>query len=149
RCGHRRCGRLRTDLPGGLRAVGRRVPGAGARHRHRARTPAAAASVGHGSTCRATPGFSLGCPPEVRMHELKELVAEVPDFPKPGILCRDIGPLLRSRFGATIAALDALFSDEEWAGVDAVAGIESRGFILAAAMAERRAKGFVPIRKKG
>jgi adenine phosphoribosyltransferase len=83
------------------------------------------------------------------MQELKALVAEIRDFPKPGILFRDIGPLLRSRFGDTIAALDALFTEEEWDGVDAVAGIESRGFILAAAMAERRAKGFVPIRKKG
>lgn len=83
------------------------------------------------------------------MQELKALVAEIPDFPQPGILFRDIGPLLRARFGETIAALDALFTEEEWTGIDAVAGIESRGFILAAAMAERRAKGFVPIRKKG
>ncbi|MGB5104413.1 MAG: adenine phosphoribosyltransferase [Steroidobacteraceae bacterium] len=83
------------------------------------------------------------------MQELKSLVAEIPDFPKPGILFRDIGPLLRARFGDAIGALDALFTEDEWAAVDAVAGIESRGFILAAAMAERRAKGFVPIRKKG
>lgn len=83
------------------------------------------------------------------MQELKELVAEVPDFPRPGILFRDISPLLRDRFGATIAALDGLFTDEEWRGVDAVAGIESRGFILASALAERRRKGFVLIRKKG
>ena len=83
------------------------------------------------------------------MDELRELVNEIPDFPKPGILFRDINPLLRERFGATIAALDALFSDAEWDAVDAVAGIESRGFILASALAERRRKGFVPIRKKG
>lgn len=83
------------------------------------------------------------------MQHLKELVAEVPDFPRPGILFRDISPLLRDRFGATIAALDDLFTEEEWSGVDAVAGIESRGFILASALAERRRKGFVLIRKKG
>jgi len=83
------------------------------------------------------------------MQELKALVTEIPDFPKPGIVFRDISPLLRQRFGATVDALDALFSDTEWAEVDAVAGIESRGFILAAALAERRGKGFVPIRKKG
>lgn len=83
------------------------------------------------------------------MHELKALVAEVPDFPKPGILFRDISPLLRDRFGATIAALDGLFTDAEWCDVDAVAGVESRGFILASALAERRRKGFVLIRKKG
>jgi adenine phosphoribosyltransferase len=83
------------------------------------------------------------------MHELRELVVEIPDFPKPGILFRDITPLLRQRFPATIAAVDALFSEAEWNSVDAVAGIESRGFIIAAALAERRRKGFVPIRKKG
>ena len=83
------------------------------------------------------------------MQELKELVSEIPDFPKPGILFRDISPLLRERFSATIAAVEALFSEDEWRRVDAVAGIESRGFILASALAERRGKGFVPIRKKG
>jgi adenine phosphoribosyltransferase len=83
------------------------------------------------------------------MQDLKALVTAIPDFPKPGILFRDISPLLRHHFEATIGALDALFRDEEWAAVDVVAGVESRGFILAAAMAERRGKGFVPIRKKG
>ncbi len=83
------------------------------------------------------------------MDELRALVREIPDFPKPGILFRDITPLLRDRFGATIDSLDALFDEGEWERVDAVAGIESRGFILAAALAERRGKGFVPIRKKG
>jgi adenine phosphoribosyltransferase len=81
--------------------------------------------------------------------ELKSLVREVADFPQPGILFRDIALLLKDQFAATITALDALFSDAEWRGVDAVAGIESRGFILAAGMAQRRGKGFVPIRKKG
>jgi adenine phosphoribosyltransferase len=83
------------------------------------------------------------------MKELRELVVEIPDFPKPGILFRDINPLLRQQFTATIAAVDALFSEREWAMADVVSGIESRGFILAAALAERRGKGFVPIRKKG
>jgi adenine phosphoribosyltransferase len=83
------------------------------------------------------------------MQELRELVVDIPDFPKPGILFRDITPLLRQRFHATITAIDALFSAGEWAAVDVVAGIESRGFILAAALAERRRKGFVAIRKKG
>jgi adenine phosphoribosyltransferase len=83
------------------------------------------------------------------MQELKDLVAEVPDFPKPGILFRDISPLLRLRFRETIAAVDAMFSGQEWREIDVVAGIESRGFILASALADRRGKGFVPIRKKG
>ncbi|HNO59208.1 MAG TPA: adenine phosphoribosyltransferase, partial [Plasticicumulans sp.] len=83
------------------------------------------------------------------MHPLKQHIVDVPDFPKPGILFRDIAPLLRTQFGATISALEALFSAAEWNAIDAVAGIESRGFILAAALAERRGKGFVPIRKQG
>jgi adenine phosphoribosyltransferase len=83
------------------------------------------------------------------MQALKSLVTEIPDFPQPGILFRDINPLLRDHFAATIGAVDALFSAVEWEEIDAVAGIESRGFILAAALAERRGKGFVPIRKKG
>ena len=83
------------------------------------------------------------------MHPLAQLVVDVPDFPQPGILFRDITPLLRSHFGAAIDALDALWSEAEWAATDAVAGVESRGFILAAGLAGRRGKGFVPIRKKG
>jgi adenine phosphoribosyltransferase len=83
------------------------------------------------------------------MQELKARIRDVPDFPKPGILFRDISPLLRDHFVPTIDALDALFSDVEWDETDVVAGVESRGFILAAALAERHGKGFVPIRKKG
>lgn len=83
------------------------------------------------------------------MNDLKSFIANIPDFPKPGILFRDITPLLRSHFSATIDALDMLFTDTQWRGFDVVAGIESRGFILAAALAARRGKGFVPIRKQG
>ncbi|MGH8249574.1 MAG: adenine phosphoribosyltransferase [Steroidobacteraceae bacterium] len=83
------------------------------------------------------------------MHPLARKIVDVPDFPQPGILFRDITPLLRSHFTKTIDAVEALWSAAEWAATDAVAGVESRGFILAAALAERRSKGFVPIRKKG
>jgi adenine phosphoribosyltransferase len=83
------------------------------------------------------------------MSFLKQKVLEIPDFPKPGILFRDISPLLREHFAETIAALDALFDDAHWQHIDAVAGIESRGFILASALAARRGKGFVPVRKQG
>jgi adenine phosphoribosyltransferase len=83
------------------------------------------------------------------MSELKRAIRDVPDFPTPGILFRDIAPLLREHFAATIDALDALLSAEQWQQVDAVAGIESRGFILGAALAARRGKGFVLVRKKG
>ena len=83
------------------------------------------------------------------MQDLKQFVVDIPDFPQPGILFRDISPLLRRHFAATIASIERLSSEPEWDAVDAVAGIESRGFILASALAERRGKGFVPIRKKG
>lgn len=83
------------------------------------------------------------------MTHLRQYVRDVPDFPKPGILFRDIMPLLRDHFDATTAALTRLLTPEQWRDIDAIAGIESRGFILAAAMAQQLRKGFIPIRKQG
>lgn len=83
------------------------------------------------------------------MIDLKQAIASVPDFPRPGVLFRDISPLLREHFDATTAAMDALLGEAEWNEIDALAGIESRGFILGAALAIRRGKGFVPVRKQG
>jgi adenine phosphoribosyltransferase len=83
------------------------------------------------------------------MIDLKSHIRNVADFPQPGILFRDIAPLLRHAFGPTVEGLSALLAANEWAEVDAVAGVESRGFILASALAVRHGKGFVPIRKKG
>ena len=83
------------------------------------------------------------------MTDLAQHIVAVPDFPSPGILFRDIAPLLRHRFGATIAALGDRLSAAEWAGIDVVVGIESRGFVLAAALAERFGKAFAPVRKQG
>jgi len=83
------------------------------------------------------------------MATLKRYVADVADFPRPGILFRDIAPLLKEHFAETVAALDGLLREDEWRSVDAVAGIESRGFILGAALAARRGKGFVLVRKQG
>ena len=83
------------------------------------------------------------------MIDLKQAIANVPDFPRPGILFRDISPLLRDHFEATMAAMDALLGEAEWSEIDALAGIESRGFILGAALAIRRGKGFVLVRKQG
>jgi adenine phosphoribosyltransferase len=80
---------------------------------------------------------------------LKSLVANVPDFPRLGVLFRDISPLLREHLDATVLALDRLLSDAEWDAIDALAGIESRGFILGAALAIHRRKGFVLVRKQG
>lgn len=83
------------------------------------------------------------------MTDLKRHIRDVPDFPRPGIVFRDIAPLLRTQFGATIEAMSGLLDSAEWDRIDAVAGVESRGFMLGAALALRHGKGFVPIRKQG
>jgi adenine phosphoribosyltransferase len=83
------------------------------------------------------------------VSDLKRAIADVPDFPRPGILFRDIAPLLRQHFVATVQALDELLTDAEWHAIDVLAGIESRGFILGAALAMQRRKGFVLVRKQG
>ena len=80
---------------------------------------------------------------------MKQAISNVADFPRPGILFRDISPLLRDHFDATVQAMDALLTADEWGDIDALAGIESRGFILGAALAIRRGKGFVLVRKQG
>jgi adenine phosphoribosyltransferase len=83
------------------------------------------------------------------MNGLKRHIVDVPDFPRPGIIFRDIAPLLRHRFEAALDAIESLFSEHEWQQVEALAGIEARGFVLAAGLAGRRRLGFVPIRKQG
>jgi adenine phosphoribosyltransferase len=80
--------------------------------------------------------------------DLKEMIRSVPDFPKPGINFFDITTLLKDPAGlkATIDALAAPYDDAE---IDAVVGIESRGFILGSAVAQQIGAGFVPVRKPG
>ena len=80
------------------------------------------------------------------MDELKRLIREIPDYPKPGILFYDLTTLLQDRHGFR-TLIDRLF--EHYAGqtVDIVAGIEARGFIFAPALAYRLGAGFVPVRK--
>lgn len=88
--------------------------------------------------------------PDIKpVPDIKRHIVDVADFPRPGILFRDITPLLRTHFCATLEAMEALFSEREWQQVDCLAGIESRGFILAAGLAARRNKGFVVVRKQG
>jgi adenine phosphoribosyltransferase len=81
--------------------------------------------------------------------DLKQYIVSVPDFPQPDILFRDIMPLLRTHLEPAIHALEGLLAADEWAQVDSIAGIESRGFILGAALALRQGKGFIPVRKQG
>lgn len=83
------------------------------------------------------------------MLDFKSLMSEVPDFPKPGILFRDISPLLNHHFTEVIDAMSKLYSEQEWSQIDILAGIESRGFIFAAALAYKQGKDFVKIRKPG
>jgi adenine phosphoribosyltransferase len=80
--------------------------------------------------------------------DLKQHIRSVPDFPKPGILFYDITTLLRTPEGFT-ATVDRLSAPYVQKGIDVVIGIESRGFILGAAVAQRIGAGFIPIRKPG
>lgn len=82
------------------------------------------------------------------MEHLKELVRAIPDFPIPGILFRDVTPLLRDPRGLR-DVVDRLAEEFRGAGIDVVAGIESRGFIFGAPLAMALGVGFVPIRKPG
>ncbi len=80
------------------------------------------------------------------MENLKKLIREVPDFPKPGILFYDITTLLKDRDGFK-AVIDALKEHYEQPRVDLVLGVEARGFIFAPALAYALGAGFVPVRK--
>lgn len=85
---------------------------------------------------------------DTRSLRWRGLVRDVPDFPTPGVLFKDITPVLADP-GAFSAAVDEL---SEWSlgrGVDVVVGVEARGFIVAAPIAYRLGAGFVPVRKAG
>ncbi len=80
--------------------------------------------------------------------DLKEKIRNIPDFPQKGILFRDITTLLKDpeAFGCVVDKFTQRYRDHH---IDMVAGIESRGFILAAALAYQLGKGFIPVRKPG
>lgn len=80
--------------------------------------------------------------------DLKTLIRDVPDFPKQGILFRDMTPLLGNPEALAFIS-QKLVEHTDLAKVDYFAGIESRGFILAALLASTHKKGFLPIRKAG
>ena len=82
-------------------------------------------------------------------RELERYIKLTQDFPRPGILFRDISPLLQAKFGEVIDAMAGLFSEAEWGEVDALVGIESRGFLLASALAYAKGKNLLVIRKLG
>lgn len=84
---------------------------------------------------------------DLKAADLKALVRTIPDYPKPGILFRDVTTLMGhpTGFKQAIDALAAPFFEQ----VDAVAGIEARGFVFGGAVAEKLGCGFIPVRKKG
>ena len=82
------------------------------------------------------------------MDTLKQKIRHVPDFPKTGILFYDITTLLQDPVGFR-AAIDGLATPFKDQGIDVVVGIESRGFIFGAAVADRIGAGFSPVRKPG
>ena len=82
----------------------------------------------------------------MNLSEALHLIREIHDYPKPGVVFKDITPVLSDREAFTIV-IDSLC--EGLTEIDIVAGIEARGFILASAMAKKLGAGFVPLRKAG
>ena len=80
--------------------------------------------------------------------DFKSYIRDVPDFPKPGILFKDITPLLQNPKASKMAA-DAMVIGLQDRGINKVVGMESRGFLFGPMLAERLGAGFVPIRKPG
>src|SRR5260370_26741741 len=83
---------------------------------------------------------------DVRMNDLKKLIREVPDYPKPGILFYDLTTLLKDKLGFHML-IDRLCEQYVGRTIDVVAGIEARRFIFAPALAYQLNPGFVPVRK--
>lgn len=79
---------------------------------------------------------------------LASFIRDIPDFPKPGIVFKDITPLLKEP-DALRAAIDAMAEPWRKSRVESVVGLESRGFLFAPMVAERLGVGFIPIRKPG
>jgi adenine phosphoribosyltransferase len=82
------------------------------------------------------------------MDELKKLIREVPDYPKPGILFYDLTTLFQDRDGFR-KLVQRMLDHYRSARLDAVAGIEARGFVLAPVLAFELGAGFIPVRKPG
>ncbi|GAB3693373.1 adenine phosphoribosyltransferase [Angustibacter aerolatus] len=85
--------------------------------------------------------------PTALLERVRGLIRDVPDFPTPGVVFKDIAPLLGD--GEAFAGLIGLLADRYRGRVDVVAGIEARGFVLGAPLAVALGVGFVPVRKAG
>ncbi|MCT4642183.1 MAG: adenine phosphoribosyltransferase [Bacteriovoracaceae bacterium] len=79
-------------------------------------------------------------------EQYEKYIIDIPNFPKEGVTFKDMTPLLEHKFNELI---EDFYDKVNWDEVDAVVGIESRGFILGAALAQKANVGFIPIRKKG
>ncbi|MBX3381773.1 MAG: purine phosphoribosyltransferase family protein, partial [Phycisphaeraceae bacterium] len=82
------------------------------------------------------------------MKQLTDLIRDVPDFPKPGIMFKDFTPMLADPQGLALA-VELMANPFRGKGVELVVGAESRGFIFGTAIAQALSAGFVPIRKPG
>jgi adenine phosphoribosyltransferase len=85
---------------------------------------------------------------QIRLTKLRDLIRDVPDFPKPGVMFKDITPLLAHPAGLSLA-VEYLAQPFRRMKIDLVLGAESRGFIFGTAVAQNLSAGFVPIRKPG
>lgn len=85
---------------------------------------------------------------QIRLTKLRDLIRDIPDFPKPGVTFKDITPLLAHPAGLSLA-VEYLAQPFRHLKVDLVLGAESRGFIFGTAVAQNLSAGFVPIRKPG
>ncbi len=82
-------------------------------------------------------------------YAFESLIRTVPDWPKAGVVFRDISPALAQDFEGVMAAMAGLFSSDDLVSIDAFAGIDARGFIFASALAQRLGKNMLMIRKGG
>ena len=96
---------------------------------------------------RGGPAHWRAMPPD-SLERLRSTIRDVPDFPQPGILFKDITPVLADAqlLKEAIEGMAEIFADQK---VDKVVGIDARGFIFGAMIAQRLGAGFVPVRKKG
>ena len=112
---------------------------------HPQAVPAVPAPQGGGPAAAGVPG-PVAAVPDAVAARLSALIRDIPDYPQPGVMFKDITPLLADAAGFA-SAVTALAAGHE--RIDKVVGIEARGFILAAPVASSLGVGFVPVRKLG